>query len=122
MDRCPVIHYTETREAEYEKRKPLDPTDCFDRFSKWVNRIVSSAECNFSDQVKATMNIQKTTLSVLASFVFMTSALAQNIEITPHVGGQINGGLDLSTTIFHRIEVQNGLNYGITAGYLLGDH
>lgn len=68
------------------------------------------------------MNIQKTTLSVLASFVFVTSALAQNIEITPQVGGQINGGLNLSTTIFRRIEVKNGVNYGITAGYLLGDH
>lgn len=68
------------------------------------------------------MNIQKTTLSILASFVFITSSLAQNIEITPQVGGQINGGLDLHTTIFRRIEVQNGVNYGITAGYLLGDH
>jgi len=53
---------------------------------------------------------------------FVTSVLAQNIEVTAHAGGQINGGLDLSTSLFHRIEVGNGVNYGLTAGYLLGDH
>lgn len=72
------------------------------------------------------MYLQKTAFSVLAIFVLITSSLAQdhlqNIEITPHVGGQINGGLDIHTTLFRRIEVQNGLSYGITAGYLVGDH
>jgi len=53
---------------------------------------------------------------------FVTSAAAQNFEITPYVGGQINGGYDLSTTLFNRIEVANGVNYGVTAGYLLGEH
>jgi hypothetical protein len=57
-----------------------------------------------------------TTLALLAS------AFAQNFEFTPHVGGQINGGLDLSTSLFHRFEVANGVNYGITLGYLLGEH
>ncbi len=47
---------------------------------------------------------------------------AQNFEITGQVGGQINGGYDLSTSLFHRIEVANGVNYGITTGYLLGEH
>jgi opacity protein-like surface antigen len=56
-------------------------------------------------------------------FLFsITLAFAQNFEITPHIGGQINGGLDLSTSIFHRIEVGNALNYGLTAGYLVGEH
>ena len=51
------------------------------------------------------------------------SSLAQhNVEIGGYVGGQINGGVDLSTTLFHRIEVGNATNYGITAGYLLGEH
>ena len=68
------------------------------------------------------MNIHKITLSLLAGFFFSASAVAQNVEITGLVGGQINGGLDLSTTLFHRIEVGNGVNYGLTAGYLLGDH
>jgi opacity protein-like surface antigen len=51
-----------------------------------------------------------------------TSSAAQNFEITGQVGGQINGGYDLSTAVFHRIEVANGVNYGITTGYLLGEH
>lgn len=46
----------------------------------------------------------------------------QNFEITGQVGGQINGGYDLSTSLYHRIEVANGVNYGITTGYLLGEH
>ena len=35
---------------------------------------------------------------------------------------QLNGGLDLSTSLFRRIEVGNSMNYGITAGYLVGEH
>ena len=58
-------------------------------------------------------------VSLLLSF---SSAVAQNFEITPHVAGQINGGVDLSTTLFRRLEVANGVSYGITAGYLLGSH
>lgn len=50
------------------------------------------------------------------------SAFAQNIEFTGQVGGQLNGGVNLATSLFHRIEVANGVNYGITAGYLLGEH
>ena len=53
---------------------------------------------------------------------FVTSAPAQNFEITPYVGGQINGGYNLSTSLFNRIEVANGVNYGITTGFLLGEH
>src|SRR5262245_31500604 len=49
-------------------------------------------------------------------------ALGQNFEVSGLVGGQVNGGLDLSTTFFHRLEVENGLSYGVTAGYLLGEH
>jgi opacity protein-like surface antigen len=48
-------------------------------------------------------------------------AAAQNVELTIHAGGQINGGVDLSTIFFNRIEVGNGASYGITAGYLLTD-
>lgn len=70
------------------------------------------------------MNLKRILLVALAGLLFLTPAFAfaQNFEITPHVGGQINGGLDLSTTLFHRIEVGNGVNYGITAGYLFGEH
>ena len=49
-------------------------------------------------------------------------AWGQNVEVTPFIGGQVNGGLDLSTSVVRRIEVQNGLNYGVSLGYLLGDH
>ena len=51
-----------------------------------------------------------------------TSLAAQTFEITGYVGGQINGGYDLSTSLYHRIEVANGVNYGITTGPLLGEH
>jgi len=54
--------------------------------------------------------------------ILVGTASAQSFEITPFVGGQTNGGLDLSTTRFRRIEVGNGLSYGVSAGYLLGDH
>lgn len=66
--------------------------------------------------------MNKTLLSIVGIFVLFSSAVAQNFEITGQVGGQINGGLDLSTSLFHRIEVANALNYGITASYLPGEH
>ena len=48
-----------------------------------------------------------------SSFLTPVISVAQhNFEIGGYVGGQINRGVDLSTTIFHRIEVQNGTNYG----------
>jgi opacity protein-like surface antigen len=46
----------------------------------------------------------------------------KGIEITPFVGRQINSGLDISTPVFNRIEVQNGLSYGISGVYLLGEY
>lgn len=62
-------------------------------------------------------------VSVVTCAVAQESSLAaQKFEVTFMVGGQINGGYDLSTSLFNRIEVANGVNYGITAGYLLGEH
>ncbi|MGE0405651.1 MAG: outer membrane beta-barrel protein [Candidatus Korobacteraceae bacterium] len=70
------------------------------------------------------MNSRHIFLSALASLLVLvsTSAFAQTFEVTAHLGGQINGGLDLSTTQFDRIEVKNALNYGATVGALLGEH
>jgi Outer membrane protein beta-barrel domain len=59
---------------------------------------------------------------ILMTVALFASAFAQNVEVTGQVGGQLNGGVNLSTTAFQRIEVANGVNYGITAGYLLGEH
>lgn len=59
---------------------------------------------------------------LFTTVALLSSAFAQTFEFTPHVGGQINGGLDLTTSLFHRFEVANGINYGITLGYLLGEH
>ena len=51
------------------------------------------------------------------------SAWAQRgIEVTPFIGGQTNGGLDLSTALYNRIDIQNGLNYGVSVGYLISKH
>jgi opacity protein-like surface antigen len=68
-------------------------------------------------------------ISMLIVGSFVTSAVAQessgaaqNFEVTFQVGGQINGGYDLSTSLFNRIEVANSVNYGITTGYLVGEH
>jgi len=57
---------------------------------------------------------------VLFLAVCRAIAFGQKIEITAFGGGQLNGGLDLSNSIFQRIEVHNGLTYGLAAGYLLG--
>jgi Outer membrane protein beta-barrel domain len=66
--------------------------------------------------------MKKQVLTILIWAGFVTSAFAQNVEVTGQVGGQLNGGVNLSTSLFQRIEVANGVNYGITAGYLLGEH
>src|SRR5262245_10201701 len=67
------------------------------------------------------MNLRTALLAGLSFFVFLPSTFAQNFEVTGHVGYQVNGGLDLSTSFFDRIEVHNSANYGATAGYLFGD-
>jgi opacity protein-like surface antigen len=51
-----------------------------------------------------------------------TQEPAGNWEISGQIGGQVNGGLDMSTAFFHRLEVKNGLSFGATVGYLLGEH
>ena len=51
-----------------------------------------------------------------------TAWAQRGIEVTPFIGGQINGGLDLSTPLYNRLDVQNGLNYGVNAGYLIGKY
>src|SRR3982074_646529 len=50
------------------------------------------------------------------------TAMAQNVELTGFVGRQMNGGLDLSTAFFRRIDVQHGTSYGLAAGFLRGDY
>ena len=59
---------------------------------------------------------------MLSSLVFIAPAFAQSVEITGYVGSQVNGGYDFSTALFHRLEVGNTVNYGVSAGYLLGEH
>jgi opacity protein-like surface antigen len=72
-----------------------------------------------------TTNAKIKILSAVTSFFLLTSAsaFAQNVEITGYVGGQLNGGLDnFQTALFDRLEVENSTNYGVSLGYLLGDH
>jgi hypothetical protein len=57
---------------------------------------------------------------ICAAFVAATAA-AQKFEGTGFFGGQTNGGMDLSTSLFRRIDVQNGKTYGLSAGYLIGN-
>jgi opacity protein-like surface antigen len=61
-------------------------------------------------------------LSSVYCFAQYGTAREPKIEIGGYVGGQINGGADLSTTIFRRLEVRNGVNYGLTLGFLVGEH
>jgi opacity protein-like surface antigen len=51
-----------------------------------------------------------------------TARAQRGIEVTPFIGGQINGGLNLSTALYNRLDVQNGLNFGVSAGYLIGKY
>jgi hypothetical protein len=46
----------------------------------------------------------------------------KGIEIAPFVVRQLNGGLDISTAVFNRIDAQNGMSYGISGVYLLGEY
>jgi hypothetical protein len=68
------------------------------------------------------MKLKIILLSGLAWFALVPPTFAQNFEITGHIGEQFNGGVDLSTAFFHRIDVHNSTNYGATAGYLLGEY
>jgi len=70
------------------------------------------------------MAVKNILFRAFACLFFLTSVFgfAQKIEVTGYGGGQINGGLDLSTTLFQRIEVGNGANYGVILGYLAGEH
>lgn len=68
------------------------------------------------------MRIKMIVLSVMTLVVLLPSAFAQRVEVTGNIGYQVNGGLDLSTSLFHRIEVGNSTNYGASAGYLFGEH
>jgi opacity protein-like surface antigen len=62
-------------------------------------------------------------LLAMAWIVTAPTTWAQTgIEITPFVGRQFNSGLDISTPEFNRIDVQNGINYGISGVYLLGKY
>jgi opacity protein-like surface antigen len=62
-------------------------------------------------------------VAIVCSLVGAPTAWAQKgIEITPFIGVQTNGGLDISTALFDHINVQNGLNYGVSAGYLIGNY
>jgi hypothetical protein len=54
-------------------------------------------------------------------YIAARTASAQNVEVTGFNGGQTNGELDLSTASFQRIDVQNVINYGLGADYLLGE-
>jgi opacity protein-like surface antigen len=69
------------------------------------------------------MNLKTRIFSAVAIFFFLTSAsaFAQNVEITGHYGGQVNGGLDVSTILFDRLEVENSSSYGVSVGYLVGE-
>jgi len=61
--------------------------------------------------------------AIACSVIVVPTALAQKgIEVTPFIGGQINTGLDLSTARYNRLDVQNGRNYGVSVGYLIGKY
>jgi opacity protein-like surface antigen len=67
------------------------------------------------------VNMRKTLLAVLICFFAVPISWSQRVELTGFAGLQTNGGLDLSNSLFRRIDVQNGKNYGLAAGFLVGD-
>ena len=44
---------------------------------------------------------------------------AQQVEVTPFIGGQWNGSIDFSTKNFHRVDLKNALVYGAAGGVSL---
>jgi opacity protein-like surface antigen len=67
----------------------------------------------------------RTNLLLATAWIVMAAPVAwaqKGIEITPFVGGQINSGLDISTPMFNRIDVQDGLSYGISGAYSLREY
>jgi opacity protein-like surface antigen len=67
------------------------------------------------------MNLQL--VAILWTVVAVPAVWAQKgIEFTPFIGGQLNSSLDLATGHYTRLDVQNGLNFGVSAGYLIGTH
>ena len=62
----------------------------------------------------------KVTALCIMSWICIAAGMAsaQKFEATGLIGGQINGGVDLSTTVYKRFEVRNGLTYGLGLGYL----
>lgn len=69
--------------------------------------------------------VKKNLLSAAIAWTVLVAPIAwaqRGIEVTPFIGGQINGGVDLSTALFKRIDVQNGLNYGVSGSYLIGTY
>lgn len=68
----------------------------------------------------------KTNLLLAAiAWTVLTAPVAwaqKGIEVTPFFGGQINGGVHLATSLYDRLDVQNGLNYGVDASYAIGKY
>lgn len=61
-------------------------------------------------------------MQVLPAILLAASGLAaQQLEITPMIGGQLNGGVDYSARNYTRAELGNALTYGFAAGYSLSD-
>jgi len=96
-------------------------TGCFDGIGR-TSGLLSLGRLDEAYFASGRVQMKVTFLSVVVVLVFAVSGFAQNFELGAQVGGQINGGLDLSTSLFHRIEVANALNYGITFAYLPGQH
>ena len=66
---------------------------------------------------------EKLVLAAIAwTLVAAPAAWAQSrIEITPFAGGQLNGGVDLSTALYNRLDVKSGVNYGVIASYSINN-
>lgn len=69
------------------------------------------------------MTVKKIFVLAFSSLLFTSAfAFGQNVEITGYGGAQLNGGTNLSTPLFNRIDVANSANYGAILGYLVGEH
>jgi opacity protein-like surface antigen len=106
------------QEACFAEKNPMKEPPKF-------SRPIARQEIGSAQMIPLRTYTMKTRiLSAVTSFLLLISAaaFAQNFEITGHAGYQLNGGLDnFSTTLFDRLEVENGSNYGVTVGYLPGD-
>lgn len=68
------------------------------------------------------MNLRANLFWAVTCLTVVSSTFAQKVELTGLVGWQLNGSADLSTSLLHKLDVQNSRNYLVSVGYWFDAH